>query len=274
MKSEVRYGRVSSIDYEAGTCEVTYKDRDGSVTKQASFISNRRYVMPKVGDLILVEHPGTQPEDPLIVGTIWNAVNKPPEGFEGLFREDYDLEAGKCYFRYDANGPESLYHTEGDDYIEVAGNQETTVDKDRKDATGGNLETAVTGDSKTEVSGNAETSVGGNRKAAVTGDDEETVSGGKTGTVQGDAEITVNGKLTLKVGSCTVTIDGGTVTVEGSTKLGMTAPTIEMSGTTLNISGTTVNISGSAGDCSIMGKSLVNHTHTSAAPGTPTTPPI
>lgn len=242
MKSEVRYGRVSSIDYEAGTCEVTYKDRDGSVTKQASFISNRRYVMPKVGDLILVEHPGTQPEDPLIVGTIWNAVNKPPEGFEGLFREDYDLEAGKCYFRYDANGPESLYHTEGDDYIEVAGNQETTVDKDRKDTTGGNLETAVTGDSKTKVGGNA--------------------------------EITVNGKLTLKVGSCTVTIDGGTVTVEGSTKLGMSAPTIEMSGTTLNISGTTVNISGSAGDCSIMGKSLVNHTHTSTAPGTQTTPPI
>ena len=100
------------------------------------------------------------------------------------------------------------------------------------------------------------------------------MSGGKTGTVQGDAEITVNGKLTLKVGSCTVTIDGGTVTVEGSTKLGVTAPTIEMSGTTLNISGTIVNISGSTGDCSIMGKSLVNHTHTSAAPGTPTTPPI
>ena len=28
MSSEVRFGNVSSIDYEAGKCEVTYPDRD------------------------------------------------------------------------------------------------------------------------------------------------------------------------------------------------------------------------------------------------------
>lgn len=273
MNDAIRIGKVSSIDYARGMVQVVYHDKDDDVTRLLPLLSFE-YRMPPVGALVLVAHLTNGSEAGVVLSRPWSDKNKPPEGFEGLFREDYDLEAGKCYFRYDANGPESLYHTEGDDYIEVAGNQETTVDKDRKDTTGGNLETAVTGDSKIEVVGNAETSVGGNRKAAVTGDDEETVSGGKTGTVQGDAEITVNGKLTLKVGSCTVTIDGGTVTVEGSTKLGMTAPTIEMSGTALNISGTIVNISGSTGDCSIMGKSLVNHTHTSAAPGTPTTPPI
>jgi len=241
MNDAIRIGKVSSIDYARGMVQVVYHDKDDDVTRLLPLLSFE-YRMPPVGALVLVAHLTNGSEAGVVLSRPWSDKNKPPEGFEGLFREDYDLEAGKCYFRYDANGPESLYHTEGDDYIEVAGN--------------------------------AETSVGGNRKAAVTGDDEETVSGGKTGTVQGDAEIAVNGKLTLKVGSCTVTIDGGTVTVEGSTKLGMTAPTIEMSGTTLNISGTTVNISGSTGDCSIMGKSLVNHTHTSAAPGTPTTPPI
>lgn len=241
MNDAIRIGKVSSIDYARGMVQVVYHDKDDDVTRLLPLLSFE-YRMPPVGALVLVAHLTNGSEAGVVLSRPWSDKNKPPEGFEGLFREDYDLEAGKCYFRYDANGPESLYHTEGDDYIEVAGNQETTVDKDRKDTTGGNLETAVTGDSKTKVGGNA--------------------------------EITVNGKLTLKVGSCTVTIDGGTVTVEGSTKLGMTAPTIEMSGTTLNISGTTVNISGSTGDCSIMGKSLVNHTHTSAAPGTPTTPPI
>lgn len=240
MNDAIRIGKVSSIDYARGMVQVVYHDKDDDVTRLLPLLSFE-YRMPPVGALVLVAHLTNGSEAGVVLSRPWSDKNKPPEGFEGLFREDYDLEAGKCYFRYDANGPESLYHTEGDDYIEVAGNQETTVDKDRKDTTGGNLETAVTGDSKTKVGGNA--------------------------------EIMVNGKLTLKVGSCTVTIDGGTVTVEGSTKLGMTAPTIEMSGTTLNISGTTVNISGSAGDCSIMGKSLVNHTHTSAAPGAPTTPP-
>lgn len=241
MNDAIRIGKVSSIDYARGMVQVVYHDKDDDVTRLLPLLSFE-YRMPPVGALVLVAHLTNGSEAGVVLSRPWSDKNKPPEGFEGLFREDYDLEAGKCYFRYDANGPESLYHTEGDDYIEVAGNQETTVDKDRKDTTGGNQETAVTGDSKTEVGGNA--------------------------------EITVSGKLTLKVGSCTVTIDGGTVTVEGSTKLGMTAPTIEMSGTTLNISGTIVNISGSTGDCSIMGKSLVNHTHTSAAPGTPTTPPI
>ena len=209
MNDAIRIGKVSSIDYARGMVQVVYHDKDDDVTRLLPLLSFE-YRMPPVGALVLVAHLTNGSEAGVVLSRPWSDKNKPPEGFEGLFREDYDLEAGKCYFRYDANGPESLYHTEGDDYIEVAGN----------------------------------------------------------------AEIAVNGKLTLKVGSCTVTIDGGTVTVEGSTKLGMTAPTIEMSGTTLNISGTTVNISGSTGDCSIMGKSLVNHTHTSAAPGTPTTPPI
>ena len=31
MSSEVRFGNVSSIDYEAGKCEVTYPDRDDTV---------------------------------------------------------------------------------------------------------------------------------------------------------------------------------------------------------------------------------------------------
>ena len=110
MKSEVRFGRVSNIDYPAGTCEVTYKDRDETVTKQVSFISNRQYIMPKVGDLLIVLHPGTQSEDAVVLGTIWNNVNTPAEGYEGLYRKDYDLE--------------------GDDYVEVKKNQQTDIDGD------------------------------------------------------------------------------------------------------------------------------------------------
>ena len=130
MKSEVRFGRVSNIDYPAGTCEVTYKDRDETVTKQVSFISNRQYIMPKVGDLLIALHPGTQSEDAVVLGTIWNNVNTPAEGYEGLYRKDYDLEQGKCYRRYDANVPEALYHIEGDDYVEVKKNQQTDIDGD------------------------------------------------------------------------------------------------------------------------------------------------
>ena len=51
MSSEVRFGNVSSIDYEAGKCEVTYPDRDDTVTEMVPFLSNGEYQTPEVDDL-------------------------------------------------------------------------------------------------------------------------------------------------------------------------------------------------------------------------------
>lgn len=56
MSSEVRFGNVSSIDYEAGKCEVTYPDRDDTVTEMVPFLSNGEYQTPEVDDLVLVLH--------------------------------------------------------------------------------------------------------------------------------------------------------------------------------------------------------------------------
>jgi hypothetical protein len=72
MSSEVRFGNVSSIDYEAGKCEVTYPDRDDTVTEMVPFLSNGEYQTPEVDDLVLVLHPGESPEDAVVVGTVWN----------------------------------------------------------------------------------------------------------------------------------------------------------------------------------------------------------
>lgn len=266
MKYEVRYGRVSTIDYEAGTCEVTYKDRDESVTKKVSFISNRKYVMPKVGDMLIVLHPGAQPEDAIVLGTIWNEKNKPTGGGEGIYREDYNLEAGKCFFLYDANEPASKFYVDGNDSVQVTGDRKTSVEGNRENGTDGNLSNTVKGDSKTDV--------GGSATATVSGDNSLTVSGNDAKTVSGNVEITVNGKLTVKVGGCTVTIDGSSVTINAASELSVSAPTVKLDGTTVQINGSSVNITGGAGDCTIMGKSLVNHMHTSTAPGSLTSTPV
>ena len=90
-------------------------------------------------------------------------------------------------------------------------------------------------------------------------DRTETVEQNQKSTVKGDATLEVKGKLTVKVGSCTVTIQGGTVEIKGGAKLSMSAPTI-------SIDGSTVNITGGGGDAKIAGISLVNHTHKYTAP--------
>ena len=233
MSAEIRVGKVSSIDYPSGMIRVVYHDKDDDVTRPIPLFSSE-YAMPPVGALVAVVHLSNGAEAGVVLGRPWSAKLTPPEGFQGLYRKDFDLKPGQCYFRYDAAGPESLFHNEGDSAVEIQGSQDTRIKGDRTAA----------------IEGSADT------------------------TVQGDARITVSGKLTLQVGGCTVQIDGSSVSVTAASAVNLSAPTLSLEGTTVQISGATVNITGGAGDCAIMGKSLVTHTHNSAAPGSPTTPPL
>ena len=225
MSAEIRVGKVSSIDYPSGMIRVVYHDKDNDVTRPIPLFSSE-YAMPPVGALVAVVHLSNGAEAGVVLGRPWSAKLTPPEGFEGLYRKDFDLTPGQCYFRYDAAGPESLFHNEGDSVVEIKG------------------------------------------------DRTERIEGSQTATVKGNAKITVSGKLTLQVGGCTVQIDGSSVSVTAASAVSLSAPTLSLEGTTVQISGATVNITGGAGDCAIMGKSLVTHTHTCAAPGSPTTPPL
>lgn len=305
MSAEIRVGKVSSIDYPSGMIRVVYHDKDDDVTRPIPLFSSE-YAMPPVGALVAVVHLSNGAEAGVVLGRPWSAKLTPPEGFQGLYRKDFDLTPWKCYIRYDANVPESLYHTEGDDYQEIVGKQETLVKKDRKDTTEGSYQEAVTQNSTTEiggdriqtvqgsrtstvqgdngvtvtgkrtlqVGGDAAATVQGSRTSTVQGNDGVTVQGSQTTAIHGDAKITVSGKLTLQVGGCTVQIDDSSVSVTAASAVSLNAPTLSLEGTTVQISGATVNITGGAGDCAIMGKSLVTHTHTCAAPGSPTTPPL
>ena len=249
MSAEIRVGKVSSIDYPSGMVRVTYPDMDDDVTRPIPLFSSE-YAMPPVGALVAVVHLSNGAEAGVVLGRPWSAKLTPPEGFKGLYRKDFDLTPGQCYFRYDAAGPESLFHNEGDSAVEIQGSQDTRIKGDRTETIEGSADTTVQGDSS------------------------ETVQGSQTTAIQGDARITVSGKLTLQVGGCTVQIDGSNVSVTAASAVNLNAPTLSLEGTTVQISGATVNITGGAGDCAIMGKSLVTHTHTSTAPGSPTTPPL
>lgn len=45
MSSVIRIGTVSKVNYEDGTIEVAYEDRDGSVTDEICVVSNALYRM-------------------------------------------------------------------------------------------------------------------------------------------------------------------------------------------------------------------------------------
>lgn len=103
MANTIRTGRVSSVDYQAGTFEVTYFDRGQSVTQKINAVSNGEYKMPNIGQMVSVVHNSNGPAAACSMGTIWNATNRPAEGYKGLFRKEYGIEPGQAFSRYDAN---------------------------------------------------------------------------------------------------------------------------------------------------------------------------
>lgn len=96
MSSVIRIGTVSKVNYEDGTIEVAYEDRDGSVTDEICVVSNALYRMPVVGAMVCVLHNSDSQEMGTCIGTFWNEDNKPVGGKKQRYRYDYNDKKGKA----------------------------------------------------------------------------------------------------------------------------------------------------------------------------------
>ena len=55
--SEIRVGRVSSVNYETGMARITYWDKDETVTSEFPMLNyNNEYRMPEAGRDVIVAH--------------------------------------------------------------------------------------------------------------------------------------------------------------------------------------------------------------------------
>lgn len=115
-KEDVRIGRVSAINYEAGTISVVYEDRDGSVTKDVPMLSHE-YMMPEEGDMVQVSHLSNGAEYAVCMGRFWNEENPPQESGRGIYRKDFSRTNGawdgSCYLKYDQKSKTLTLFNEG-----------------------------------------------------------------------------------------------------------------------------------------------------------------
>lgn len=266
MAGENRTGRVSAIDYKAGTYEVTYFDRGKSVTRQINAISNGEYKMPVIGQIVSVSHNSNGAAAGTTTGTVWNKTNKPAEGYKGLYRKEYASKKGQAYDRYDENtGVYTQFvdrrtgrNCNGEIYDEakgpismVAGGQfqakssKSSISLNAKTGVGIVAGTSLSLEAGSfasfEAAGAFSLSAGGKHSLSAKGGIEIEVEGG-------EAKITLNGTV--------ITVsEAGDVSIDSPTKITMTAPEI--------------NATAAAGDVSIQGVSLVNHTHSNGGAGVP-----
>ena len=89
MENNIRLGKISAVDYAAGTVRVVYHEKDDAVTAPIPLISSE-YFMPEVDDMVMVLHLSNGTEAGVVLGRPWSEKNKPPEGSKGLYRKDPD----------------------------------------------------------------------------------------------------------------------------------------------------------------------------------------
>ena len=107
--SEIRIGRVSSINYETGMARVTYRDKDETVTTEFPMLNfNDEYRMPKVGQDVMVAHLSNGSSRGVVMGTIWNRKYAPVETGADLYRKDLSRKKDAAYVRYDDKSGEYL----------------------------------------------------------------------------------------------------------------------------------------------------------------------
>ena len=101
MNSEIRIGKVSSINYECGMASVTYQDKDNSVTAECPIVTNNdEYIMPKIGQDVLVAHLSNGSSRGVIIGTVWNKKHFPQESGEKIYRKELSRKKDAAYIRY------------------------------------------------------------------------------------------------------------------------------------------------------------------------------
>ena len=99
MGSEIRIGKISSIDHAGGMVRVAYHEKDDSVTRMLPLLSNE-YNMPAVGDQVVVLHLSNGSEAGVVIGRPWSLKNRPVEGVAGLYRKEYGQIPGEAYISY------------------------------------------------------------------------------------------------------------------------------------------------------------------------------
>ncbi|MFO0588162.1 MAG: type VI secretion system tip protein TssI/VgrG [Polyangiaceae bacterium] len=226
------------------------------------------FTIPRVGDEVLVAFQGGDPDQPVIVGRLFNGPSPTPHKLpEHATRSTWKSatvpggEGGNELFFEDAKGRELVY-------LQAERDLEEQVKADARMTVGRHREKRI-GLTDTEVIGGEQTTtVGANRTATIVGVDsttvglkhEVTVPATEPGAMPTSAEI-AHRKITLTTGQATITLEGPNITLDAAASILLSAAaqiTVTGRANIQVMSGAEVRIESSGGDVVLQGAPLVH----------------
>jgi type VI secretion system secreted protein VgrG len=194
---------------------------------------------PRIGQEVLIAYVNGDPEDPIIVGRVYNAEQMPPYALPGNktqsgMKTRSTLQGSPDNFNEirfeDKKGSEELYiHAEKNKTILVENDRSSSVGHDNSESVGNDETIKVKSNQTLDVGANQSITVGAdqtmtvatNRKKSVGGDETVDVSKSRTQTIGTGESLTVGKNMTVNISGnrdTTVSKDE-TQTVNGSMSL-------------------------------------------------------
>jgi type VI secretion system secreted protein VgrG len=184
------------------------------------------FFIPRVGQEVIITFLNGDPDQPLVIGCVYNATNMPPYGPDMAIKSGFKTNSSKggggfneLHFD-DTKGSENFFmQAQTDMTTMILDGQRTTTIKGTK-SKGHDILTIVEGKRDTTLSKGDDllTLTQGKRDTTLTkGDDFLTLAAGsRTTKISDDLNLTIGKSATIKVGK------DGTVTVDGSLTLNIT----------------------------------------------------
>jgi type VI secretion system secreted protein VgrG len=209
---------------------------------------------PRVGWEVLVQCDEGDPDVPVVVGRLYNALTMPPYALPGgavrssiqtattpgggssnEIRTDDTKGSEEMFFHAskDTNvlvknnatesvGNDAALTVGGDQTIDVTNSLTTSIGSSQSITVGGHQKVAVETFQVDECAGSFSLTVGGNRDMKVGGDHKHTVAGSqtisvggmKTGLVVGKIDESVGGDASREVGAASVTLTAGSISLD------------------------------------------------------------
>lgn len=230
--------------------------------------------IPRIGEEVIVDFLEGDPDQPIIIGRVYNADHMPPyelpanktqSGVKSRSSKDAKAKNFNEIRFEDLKGKEQIYiQAEKDKLVwvknnrkeTVGGNETITIKKDRTEEVEKN-ESITIGEDRTESVGKNETiSIGKDRTEDVGGDEVLQVQGDRTHSVGGDESLSVSGDSSLTVNGDLSESVTGNIKVDSKGKIEITAMTsielkvgpnsIKIENSGITVKGIQVKIEGSA----------------------------
>jgi type VI secretion system secreted protein VgrG len=148
--------------------------------------------IPRIGQEVIVDFLEGDPDNPIIVGSVYNAEQMPPQGLP-----EAKVISGLKSNTHKGSGYNemSMDDTAGKEKITIHGQYDmnTTVEHDQTDVIHNNRTTTVDVDDTENIGSNQTVTVGANQKVDVGSDQTAAIKGNHTESVDGNEKLSVGG---------------------------------------------------------------------------------